>query len=44
MEKGFLFEILQSMRADLACARRAMGDEGDSDAADLGFPGSGDEK
>ena len=43
MEKGFLFEILQSMQVDLAGARRARGDEreGGSAVPDLGIPGSG---
>ena len=44
VEKGFLLDLLQSMQADLAAARREAGDAGDSDAADLRFPGSGDEE
>ena len=42
VEKVFLHDLLQSMRADLAAARREAGDAGDSDAADFGFLGSGD--
>ena len=36
MVKGLVFDLLQSMRADLASVRREAGDAGDSDAADLG--------
>ena len=43
VEKGFLLDLLQSMQADLAAARREAGDAGDSDAADLGFLDSGDD-
>ena len=42
MEKGFLHDLLHSMRADFAAARRVAGDAGHTDAADFGFPGSGD--